>query len=148
MTLTSDLILPVNFNTASNVNILTAAPGAGGGVVQHERGHPQRGGRCRPHLEHKIQESCARVHLPVPGGFIMYKKAVPEYIFQYQVGLSSTRKVCQSTSSSTRWVYQIQESCARVHLPVPGGFIKYKKTVPEYIFQYQVGCTRSVASSR
>ena len=116
-----------------------AASGAAGGVVQHKRGHAQRGGRRRAHLEHQVQESSAGVHLPVPGGSIKYKKTVPEYIFQNQVDLSSTRKQCPSTSSSTRWVYQVQENSARVHLPVPGGSIKYKKTVPEYIFQYQMG---------
>ena len=92
---------------------------------------------------YQVQENSARVHLPVPGGSVKNRKTVPEYIFQYQVDLSSTRKQCPSASSSTRWVYQVQENSARVHLPVPGGSIKYKKTVPEYIFQYQVGLSRT-----
>ena len=65
----------------------------------------------------------------VPGGFIRYKKAVPEYIFQYQVG-------------RIRLLVNDKERATEIHLPVPGGSIRYKKAVPEYIFQYQVGLVR------
>ena len=135
----TDLDLVSELDLVNDLDLGLAASGAAGGVVQHKRGHAQRSGRRRAHLEHQVQESSAGVHLPVPGGSIKYKKTVPEYIFQYQVGLSSTRKPCPSTSFSTRWVYQVQDNRARVHLPVPSGSIKYKRTVPEYIFQYQVG---------
>ena len=75
--MTSDLILfSCDFKIVTNSNVRTAAPGVVGGVVQHERGHPQRGGRRRPHLEHQVQENRARVYLPIPGKFIS----------RYQVG--------------------------------------------------------------
>ena len=50
-----------------NLDLDLAASGAVGGVIQHERGHAQRGGRSGAHLEHQVQENSAGVHLPVPG---------------------------------------------------------------------------------
>lgn len=45
--------------------LVFSPPRAPLGLLQQQRGLPQRSGRRRPHLEHQVQEDDARVHFPL-----------------------------------------------------------------------------------